>query len=383
MKKKGMKLTVNTEAPPPAASGITVSDTGSLRGDGITVNMQGLTISGAAGASQPATSSSSEIGSAWLTSTEVEHMLGEGSSGVVKLVRHKATRQRYALKVVPLGCSEQERKQILVELRTLHGSAVSEIVAFHDAFYAEGAVHVVLEYMDCGSLAHVLQRHGPLPERLLSKITQSVLAGLAHLHGDLKTVHRDIKPSNLLLNSRGEAKIGDFGMSGQLATSFSRLASWVGTAAYMSPERISASDYSYEADIWSLGVSLWECAVGRYPHGTPEEDATAAAVPTEESAGAGSGGTTNHSLLPEERRLGLSFWDLLHCIVEGDPPPLPADLAFSAPFCELVEACLAKDCAKRPRAATLLEHSWLSEQQPHLVDLSTWLQKTHSDGPED
>ena len=181
-----------------------------------------------------------------------------------------------------------------------------------------------------------------------------------------------------MIFTRKDGKIGDFGMSGQLATSFSRLASWVGTAAYMSPERISASDYSYEADIWSLGVSLWECAVGRYPHGTPE-DASAAAVPTEVSAGGGSSG----SLLPEERRLGLSFWDLLHCIVEGDPPPLPADLAFSPPFCELVEACLAKDCAKRPRAATLLEHSWLSEQQPHLVDLSTWLQKTHPDAPED
>lgn len=126
---------------------------------------------------------------------------------MVKLVRHRVTKQPYALKVIPLGCSEQERKQILVELRTLHGSHVSGIVAFHDAFYAEGAVHVVLEYMDCGSLADVLHRHGPLPERLLSKITHSVLVGLAHLHGDLKTVHRDIKPSNLLLNSCGAANI--------------------------------------------------------------------------------------------------------------------------------------------------------------------------------
>lgn len=380
MKKHG--LAIDTQLVAPVPSGITVSDTGSLRGDGITVNMQGLNIDGAASASQPTSSPISKTGSAWLTSTDVEHMLGEGSSGVVKLVRHRATRQRYALKVIPLGCSEQERKQILMELRTLHMSHVSAIVAFHDAFYAEGAVHVVLEYMDCGSLADVLHRQGPLPERLLSKITQSVLAGLAHLHGDLKTVHRDIKPSNLLLNSCGEAKIGDFGMSGQLASSFSRLASWVGTAAYMSPERISSSDYSYEADIWSLGVSLWECAVGRYPHGTAA-DASGTAVSTELSAGSGGGGTTNRNLLPEERTLGLSFWDLLHCIVEGEPPPLPANLAFSAPFCELVQACLAKDCAKRPCAVRLLEHSWLSEQQPHLVDLSMWLQTTHPDGPED
>ena len=62
------------------------------------------------------------------------------------------------------------------------------IIAFHDAFYAEGAVHVILEYMDCGSLADVLQRHGPLPEIMLSRISHAVLTGLAHLHRELKTV---------------------------------------------------------------------------------------------------------------------------------------------------------------------------------------------------
>lgn len=100
----------------------------------------------------------------------------------------------------------------------------------------------------------------------------------------LQVVHRDIKPSNVLVNSNGDIKLADFGMSGQLASTvgpspahhsvcaarlkrtslreqFSRLASWVGTAAYMSPERISGSEYSYESDIWSLGVSLWELAV--------------------------------------------------------------------------------------------------------------------------
>ena len=100
-------------------------------------------------------------------------VLGEGTSGVVKLVRHRPSDTKYAMKVIQLGCSEQERKQILIELRTLHKCDSPNIVAFHDAFYAEGAVHVLLEYMDCGSLADVLARHGPLPERLLSKISQT------------------------------------------------------------------------------------------------------------------------------------------------------------------------------------------------------------------
>ena len=184
------------------------------------------------------------------------------------------------MKVIPLGCSEEERRRILFEARTLHVSAVVGIIAFRDAFCppryrrdarrvgmcppsraarrraltwrascadAEGAVHMVLEYMDCGSLADVLSRHGPLPERLLAHILKALIGGLVHLHRELKVVHRDIKPSNILLNQAGQAKLADFGMSGQLATVHSRLASWVGTAAYMSPERISGAKHSYEA----------------------------------------------------------------------------------------------------------------------------------------
>lgn len=62
----------------------------------------------------------------WLKSLEDVCVLGEGSSGFVKLVRHRTTPRRYALKVVALGCAEQERKQILMELRTLHKCAASK-----------------------------------------------------------------------------------------------------------------------------------------------------------------------------------------------------------------------------------------------------------------
>ena len=62
------------------------------------------------------------------------------------------------------------------------------------------------------------------------------------------------------------AKIGDFGMSGQLASSFSRLASWVGTAAYMSPERIKGESYAYPSDIWSFAIVALEGACGAFPY---------------------------------------------------------------------------------------------------------------------
>ena len=89
-------------------------------------------------------------------------------------------------------------------------------------------------------------------------------------------------------------------MSGQLASTFSRLASWVGTAAYMSPERISGSDYSYESDIWSLGLSLWELATGRFPYvDTMEAQQDSASRPSYAAPSSGEiVPTTDDSLLP-------------------------------------------------------------------------------------
>jgi len=382
--------TAQAPAPTPGTSQakVEVTAAGSLRGDGLSVGMAGLRIHNSrdapSGANpcldswQPAARSSSSRGEAGntagcsaaastaaadeegrlsLVELQVESDLGSGTSGFVQLVRHKRTSQLFAMKVIALGCTEQERRQILIELRTLHKSDVPGIISFMDAFYADHAVHIVLEYMDRGSLAAVLRDRGPLPEWVLACVSSSVLSGLTHLHQQLKVVHRDIKPSNVLVNSNGDIKLADFGMSGQLASTFSRLASWVGTAAYMSPERISGSEYSYESDIWSLGVSLWELAVGRFPF-IPDEQDGAAQITQPPNL------LSENGLLPEEQRLGISFWELLHYIVERDPPPLPTHMGFSAAFSDVVTQCLSRLGADRPTAAMLKEHEWvLSERK--------------------
>lgn len=79
---------------------------------------------------------------------------------------------------------------------------------------------------------------------------------MSYLHNELRVIHRDIKPSNILLNSQGELKISDFGVSGQLTASVSKCQSWVGTVTYMSPERIGGDSYSFQSDIWSVRPSL-------------------------------------------------------------------------------------------------------------------------------
>ena len=90
--------------------------------------------------------------------------------------------------------------------------------------------------MDGGSLDLVLRKIGRIPEPYTRKITYAVLRGLAYLREKHSIIHRDIKPSNILVNSQGEIKICDFGVSGQLIDSMAN--TFVGTRSYMSPERL-------------------------------------------------------------------------------------------------------------------------------------------------
>jgi len=243
--------------------------------------------------------------------SELQHLsqLGMGSSGVVNKVQHKSTGDVYALKMIQMDMQEQVRKNILQELRTLHKAKCENIVQCFGSFYDGGVIYSVLEFMDGGSLAHILKAQTRIAEKPLSRIAKQVLLGLTYLHKELHIVHRDVKPCNLLVNRQGKVKISDFGVSGKLASSVADCASWVGTVTYMSPERISGKCYSFDSDVWSLGLSMMECAQGRFPY-----------PPTNEAG--------SHA---------LSFWDLLDYIVER-PPPEPVLGDFSEEFCSFVAA---------------------------------------------
>ena len=93
--------------------------------------------------------------------------------------------------------------------------------------------------MDCGSLDLILRKIGKIPESCTRKITYAVLRGLAYLREKHQIIHRDIKPSNILVNSQGEIKICDFGVSGQLIDSMAY--TFVGTRSYMAPERLQVN----------------------------------------------------------------------------------------------------------------------------------------------
>ena len=141
------------------------------------------------------------------TDLQVLHNIGHGSSGVVQKVLHVPSDSVLALKVIPVEADEAKRRQILLELKTLHESMHPSIVSFYGAFYREGAVHVALEYMDA-SLLDIGRAEGmALPEEVVAAIARPVLHGLVYMHREKHLIHRDIKPSNLLVDAAGNVKI--------------------------------------------------------------------------------------------------------------------------------------------------------------------------------
>jgi len=283
-----------------------------------------------------------------LADLETVSVIGKGSGGVVQLVRHKWTGQFFALKAIQMSIQESVRKQIVQELKINQASQCPNVVVCYHAFYNNGVISIVLEYMDCGSLADVIKRVKTFTEPYLAVICKQVLKGLIYLHRDRHIIHRDIKPSNLLVNHKGEVKITDFGVSATLANSMGQRDTFVGTYNYMSPERISGSTYGFSSDIWSLGLVVLECATGRFTY-----------------------------LPPGQEEGWLNFYELLETIVE-QPAPCASPDQFSPEFCSFISACVQKDPKDRMSATDLLNHAFIRKYEDQNVDLAALLNSSSS-----
>jgi mitogen-activated protein kinase kinase len=179
------------------------------------------------------------------------------------------------------------------------------------------------------SLDNVAKKIGPIRVDVLGKIAEAVVEGLNYLYNEHKILHRDIKPSNILVNSRGQIKLCDFGVSGELINSIAN--TFVGTSTYMAPERIKGAQYSVKSDVWSLGLTLLELAIGRFPF-----DADGSSAGTRASAGP------------------MGILDLLQKIVNEPAPRLPKNVAFPLSLELMIEHCLIKDPDRRPSPEDLL-----------------------------
>ncbi|KAK6944788.1 Protein kinase domain [Dillenia turbinata] len=276
-----------------------------------------------------------------LADIDLIKVIGKGSSGIVQLVQHKWTGQFFALKVIQMNVEESARRQIVQELKINQSSQCPYVVVYYQSFYENGAISIILEYMDGGSLADFLRKVRTIPEPYLAAICKQVLMGLVYLHHEKHIIHRDVKPSNLLINHRGEVKITDFGVSAVLKSTSGQANTFVGTYNYMSPERISGGSYGYKSDIWSLGLVLLQCATGCFPYSPPEG---------------------------EEWR---GFYELMVAIVDQPTPTAPTD-QFSPEFCSFISACIQKNPRDRQPAIDLLRHPFINMYKDLNIDLAAY-----------
>lgn len=265
--------------------------------------------------------------------------LGSGASGMVRLARDRVTGNLLALKIINVMADQAQRHQVLNELRVLCAIEHPQLVPLFDAFYLEGHVYLALGFMNGGSLmqlmdaykAHTLgtdvMHHG-LPENILAYILLQVLLGLAHLHSK-GIVHRDVKPANILIDTGGAVRVSDFGISKQLEQTFA--VSFVGTAAYMAPERIHGHDYSMASDVWAIGMIAMECAQGQHPYSNV-----------------------------------ASYYDLVVALSEGANPPCLNPELFSAALCDFTSRALATRPELRPLPALLLRHDYIGFHHGYL-----------------
>eukprot|EP01064_Diplonema_japonicum_P034218 TRINITY_DN7027_c0_g1_i1.p1 TRINITY_DN7027_c0_g1~~TRINITY_DN7027_c0_g1_i1.p1 ORF type:complete len:410 (+),score=76.70 TRINITY_DN7027_c0_g1_i1:109-1230(+) len=279
-------------------------------------------------------------------------VIGEGSQAKVRKVKHIPTKKLLALKIISFG-PDMTRKVLQTELSRCSQNGVDKhpnLVASLEAYFKEGFLMVLMEFMSYGTLQNVAkktqQTGKTIPEEVLSAISAQILAGLNHLHTGGGTgdgiIHRDLKPSNLLVNAEGQVKISDFGVATFLSNQQKMAFTAVGSTAYMSPERVRGDGYTTACDIWAVGVTLAELACGYFPIGAGDQ------------------------------KTGTALFELC-CIIAEERAIIqwPKDKNFSAEFLDFIGQCMIQKPEKRPSAAELMGHEFIKKHE-NKVDLCTW-----------
>uniref|UniRef100_A0AAZ3RQ39 Dual specificity mitogen-activated protein kinase kinase 1 n=1 Tax=Oncorhynchus tshawytscha TaxID=74940 RepID=A0AAZ3RQ39_ONCTS len=244
--------------------------------------------------------------------------LGAGNGGVVFKVSHRPSGLIMARKLIHLEIKPAIRNQIIRELQVLHECNSPYIVGFYGAFYSDGEISICMEHMDGGSLDQSLKKAGKIPEQILGKV--SIAVGTSN--------------TSMSINS------------------------------IQGPERLQGTHYSVQSDIWSMGLSLVEMAVGRFPIPPPDTRELEIIFGFPVEGDACSSDTTSPKPIPPgqpgsscgpDSRPPMAIFELLDYIVNEPPPKLPG--IFGVEFQDFV-------------------HQFIKQSEAEEVDFAGWLCST-------
>ena len=251
----------------------------------------------------------------------VERTLGIGGMATVYLAHDSVLGREVALKVLAehLSGDESFRERFLREARLAARVTHPNVVQIYDAGADERGLFIVMEYVEGETLAEELARRGRLAPAEAVDLGIQLCAALdaAHAAG---LVHRDVKPQNVLRGRDGTTRLGDFGIArSHDSTALTEHGSVLGTAAYLAPEQGRGEAVTGAADLYSLGVLLYEALTGVRPH---------------------DGASLSEVLLRRER--------------EAPAPPSAVVAEIPAELDAAVLACLALRPEERPASAAAL-----------------------------
>jgi serine/threonine-protein kinase OSR1/STK39 len=258
--------------------------------------------------------------------------IGTGASGDVYHAKCNATNRHLALKIIDLDRESSDLNTVRQEVAFWSSCDHPNIVPYYRSFVSGPYLYIAMEYLAAGSVSGILRdsfRGGFPCESVIASVLRAVARALAHIHAHGQ-IHRDVKPGNIIVGQDGSVKLGDFGVAATLLEDGQRRRarfSSTGTPCYMAPEVVSGSiGHTEKADIWSLGITAIELAVGAAPYA----------------------GMTIGAILPK--------------LMKAPPPQLPRKGSFSFEFRDFVRKCMNADPRKRMSAVELLAHPFLTQE---------------------
>jgi len=198
---------------------------------------------------------------------EIIEELGTGGMGKVYRVEDTKAKEEIALKLIKPEIAEDKKTidRFRNELITARKIRHKNICGMYDLGEDKGSYYITMEYVSGEDLKSFIRRSKKLTTETAVSIGKQICEGLSEAHR-LGVVHRDLKPSNIMIDKQGNARIMDFGIARSLKTKgITRAGMMIGTPEYISPEQVDGKEVDQRADIYSLGVILYEMVTGKVP----------------------------------------------------------------------------------------------------------------------
>eukprot|EP00929_Paragymnodinium_shiwhaense_P044358 TRINITY_DN22763_c0_g1_i1.p1 TRINITY_DN22763_c0_g1~~TRINITY_DN22763_c0_g1_i1.p1 ORF type:complete len:1150 (-),score=192.39 TRINITY_DN22763_c0_g1_i1:307-3756(-) len=199
-------------------------------------------------------------------------IVGTGAFGVVRLVQHRSTGTRYALKRIRKR-GGQVPSEFAMECKLLQQMDHPFIVTYVTTFEAHASLYLLTELVTGGELMAAIRRMTSKPlTREHARFYMGSLVIILEELSNQNIIYRDLKPENVLLDQQGYLKLIDFGLAKRLDTVTQKAFTMVGTPHYMAPEVFRGQGYTCAVDLWSLGITMFELVCGELPFANDDEE---------------------------------------------------------------------------------------------------------------